>query len=259
MATPPRPRKPIPKNALKTQEVLHKIDNHHSDSHEDEHFEEPSEKWLVAYADMMTLLFGFFVLMYSMSNVDQEKFAQAAASATERFGSIEGAEGFGGSYQDPTEAINRKLEKEIKNVPGLGKDIEVSKGHMGLELNFRGKALFASGQATLSPIGKKILEEVAKQIKETGSKFSVRVEGHTDDVPISTMRFPSNWELSAARAIKVIQIFEAQGIPAKQLEAIGYAATRPILANRTPAGEVIPKNMAKNRRVMVKLQRIFKK
>ncbi len=257
MATPPR-RQPVPKGATKTEEILYEIDNH-SHHEEEEHFEEPSEKWLVAYADMMTLLFGFFVLMYSMSNVDQEKFAQAAASASERFGKVEGADGFGGSYQDPTELLNRSLEKEIKSVPGLGKDVEVQKGHMGLELNFRGKALFASGQATPSPLGLRLLQEVAKQIKETGSQFSVRVEGHTDDVPISTARFPSNWELSAARAIAVIKIFQEAGIPQKQLEAIGYADTRPILQNRSPAGEALPQNMAKNRRVMVKLQRIFQK
>lgn len=252
------PRRPVPRSAKKTAEVLYEIDNH-TPHDEEEHHEEPNEKWLVAYSDMMTLLFGFFVLMYSMSTVDQEKFDQTAASASERFGTIEGAGGFGGAYQDPTEVLDRKLAKEIEILPTMGKEVDVEKGKYGLEINFRGKSLFGSGSASVSPEGEKLLSEIAREIKDNGSQFSIRVEGHTDDVPISTARFPSNWELSASRAISVIKIFKKAGIPAGQLEAIGYAETRPLEPNRSPAGVAIPENMSKNRRVMVKLQRIFEK
>jgi chemotaxis protein MotB len=256
MAAPVLPRKPVPKHAVKTAEVLHHTENHVH--HEDEHFEEPSEKWLVSYADLMTLLFGFFVLMYSMSNIDQQKFAAAAESAAERFGGGK-EQGFGGQYQDPTESIDRTLAKEMRSLPGLGDDVEVKKGHMGLEVSFRGKVLFESGQATLSPVGQQILEKLAAQIKKVQSEFTIRVEGHTDDVPIATAQFPSNWELSAARAIQVVKLFRDAGIEDKKLEAIGYADTRPIAPNRGPANESLTDNMAMNRRVMVRIQRVFQK
>jgi chemotaxis protein MotB len=87
--------------------------------------------------------------------------------------------------------------------------------------------------------------------------FEIRVEGHTDDVPIATAQFPSNWELSAARAIQVVKLFREIGISEKRLEAIGYADTRPIAPNRGPAGEALPENMSLNRRVMVRIQRVF--
>lgn len=246
MSTPVTPRKPIPKHAVKTAEVLHATENH--SLHEEEHFEEASEKWLVSYADLMTLLFGFFVLMYSMSNVDQKKFAEAAQSASERFG---------GEYQDPTEAVNRAIAKEIKSIPGAAGEIEVKKGLLGIEVNFRGKVLFDSGQSALNPKGQELLGKLAAQIQKLGKEFSVRVEGHTDDVPISTPQFPSNWELSASRAIEVIKIFRAAGIEGKRLEAIGFADTRPIAENRSPAGEAKPDNMSLNRRVMIRIQKGF--
>jgi chemotaxis protein MotB len=244
MSTPVLPRKPVPKHAVKTAEVLHATENH--SQHEEEHFEEASEKWLVSYADLMTLLFGFFVLMYSMSNVDQKKFAEAAQSASERFG---------GDYQDPTESLDRALAKEIKSIPGASKEIEVTKGLQGIEVSFRGKVLFESGQSALTPTGQSLLAKLAVQIKSMGKDFTVRVEGHTDDVPISTTQFPSNWELSASRAIEVVKIFKNAGIDGKQLEAIGYAETRPVADNRSPAGEAKPENMSLNRRVVVRIQR----
>jgi len=249
------PRKPVPKYAVKTAEVLHSNDNH---AHgEEEHFEEASEKWLVSYADLMTLLFGFFVLMYSMSNIDQAKFAAAAESASERFNGKE-EKGFGGEYQNPTESIDRTLAKEMRSIPGLGDDVEVKKGHMGLEISFRGKVLFESGQATLSPIGQQLLVKLGEQIKKVQSEFTIRVEGHTDDIPIATAQFPSNWELSAARAIQVVKLFREIGIDDKKLEAIGYADTRPIAPNRGPAKEVLAENMSLNRRVMIRIERTFK-
>lgn len=250
---PVLPRKPIPKHASKTAEVVYATENHAN--HGEEHFEEPSEKWLVSYADLMTLLFGFFVLMYSMSNIDQQKFADVASSATERFGGED--KNFGGQYQDPTESLDRALAKEIKSLPGLSDEIEVKKGHMGLEINFRGKVLFESGSATLSPGGLKLMTALGKQIHSMKDAFEIRVEGHTDDVPIATAQFPSNWELSSARAIQVVKLFRELGISEKRLEAIGYADTRPIASNRSPAGEALPENMSLNRRVMVRIQRVF--
>jgi len=251
---PITPRKPVPKHAAKTAEVLYAAQNHAQ--HDEEHYEEVNEKWLVSYADLMTLLFGFFVLMYSMSSIDQKKFAETARSATERFGGDETKE-FGGSYQDPTENLDRALAKEIKALPGLSDEVEVKKGHMGLEINFRGKVLFGSGSSTLSPVGQKLLTELGKQIHSMNDTFEVRVEGHTDDVPIATAQFPSNWELSASRAIEVIKLFREVGISDKRLEAIGYADTRPIAENRSPAGVVNPDGMALNRRVMIRIQRVF--
>ncbi|MBI1273042.1 MAG: OmpA family protein [Alphaproteobacteria bacterium] len=120
-------------------------------------------------------------------------------------------------------------------------------------------AVFALGSATLSPEGGAMLADVARQLKAAQfSDYMVTVEGHTDDNPVETPQFPSNWELSTARAAAVVRYFLEQGINPQKLRAAGYAETFPKLPNRDAAGNAIPENQAQNRRVVIKLEKVEK-
>ena len=118
---------------------------------------------------------------------------------------------------------------------------------------------FASGSATISRAGEVVLQDVAARLKSDELRdYLITVEGHTDDAPIATPQFPSNWELSTARASAVVHYFLEQGIPARKLRAAGYADTFPKAPNRDAAGSPIPANQAQNRRVVIKLEKIDK-
>ena len=111
----------------------------------------------------------------------------------------------------------------------------------------------------MSEAGESILHEMATKLKSDEFKdYQITVEGHTDDAPISTSRFPSNWELSTARASAVVHFFLDQDIPARKLRAAGYADTFPKAPNRDANGDAIPENQAQNRRVVIKLEKIDK-
>jgi chemotaxis protein MotB len=120
-------------------------------------------------------------------------------------------------------------------------------------------AFFSSGSATISGGGRAILGDVAVRLKSGAfAAYHISIEGHTDDTPISTAQFQSNWELSTARAAAVVRYLLEQGIPATKLSAAGYADTFPLSPNRNADGTVVPENQAKNRRVVIKLEKIDK-
>jgi chemotaxis protein MotB len=126
-------------------------------------------------------------------------------------------------------------------------------------LQISSAAFFGSGYAALSGAGKAILRDVAVTLKSDAyAGYNISIEGHTDDAPINTAQFQSNWELSTARAAAVVRFFLEQGIPARKLTAAGYADTFPVAPNRTSDGTVIPENQAGNRRVVIKLEKIDK-
>jgi len=133
------------------------------------------------------------------------------------------------------------------------------KGDRITTIDISSAAFFDQGSATLSETGRAVLRDVAVNIKSDKFKdYQVTVEGHTDDAPIKTLQFPSNWELSTARAAAVVQFFLLQGIPAQRLRAAGYADTFPKVPNRDAAGNPLPSNQAQNRRVVIKLEKIEK-
>lgn len=129
---------------------------------------------------------------------------------------------------------------------GLGEDVDVSVVKGRVNLRVKDNILFSSGDATLSPSGQSLIDRLAERLK-SGS-YPISVQGHTDDRPIHTTQYPSNWELSAARAASVVQQLIAQGVQPDRLSAVGYADTRPIASNTTSAGR------AENRRVDLELQ-----
>lgn len=210
---------------------------------EEEEHDEGEEIWLISYADMMTLLFGFFVLMYSFAitkATDQERVKAGMAKH------------FGGTYVPPYDEMATKIRVQGADNP-LMANIEVEQSKEGLEITFRSSLLFGSGKSILKPNAVESLRMLVKVIMDNVRNSQILVLGHTDDAPISTLRFPSNWDLSAARAISVVREFEKKGYPSNLLVAMGMGSSRPAYPNEDTDGRPIKKNRALNRRVVVKV------
>lgn len=223
------------------------------------------DDWLMTYADMITLLLCFFAIFLSVSVPKDEQMAQARDKVRERFAAtgtmndeiIDPSALFGARPRD--NQPYDKMPSIIDNYDaGKGMHVE-QEGDRLITLEMNSSAFFGSGQAVLSDEGQRVLGEL--QTKLTGKDFinySITVEGHTDDVPIKTEQFPSNWELSTARAAAVVRFFLEHGIDPERLRASGYADIFPKMPNRDAEGNAIPANQAQNRRVVIKLERIEK-
>lgn len=220
------------------------------DEHECECEHAHDEPWLVSYADMMTLLFGFFVIMYAFAAAKLEKMVEVDEDIIPMRREI--AAYFGGQYVTPLKEVEQKF-KAAMGGENLKEKVKMLLKPEGLDITFNSNVLFDSGKAVIHPQTKKALEFLAKLILLEKEKYRVIVEGHTDDAPINTYRYPSNWELSGARASAVIRLFEENGFNSGSLLAIGYGSSRPQFPNRTPEGSKITENMARNRRIRLKI------
>lgn len=202
--------------------------------------------WLVSYADMMTLLCGFFIMLFSIAKIDNEKYEKVRESVSKQFG---------GSFKSQNAEYARFLHQIIEK-NGLEKETSVRFGADGVSLVFQSTTFFDTLSSELSAEGMKSLEpfiaEISRIQAAEGKQFKVAVEGHTDSRKILSGPFPSNWELSSARAARVVRAFIDQGFEPTRLLAIGYADTRPIIAEegRTPAEEA-PHDQ--NRRVVIRI------
>lgn len=227
---------------------------------------DPSEdtSWLVTYGDMVTLLMAFFVLMYSASKVSEEKYEQVAQSIAQGFNSpgpdaiveitsVNSATEV--TVLSPLNAAKEMLDQliEERNLDG---EMSTSFTPTGLKIELSSSSFFDSGSADVRESMVPSLIELSQVLQSLpAGDYQVEVEGHTDNVPINTARFPSNWELSSLRAINVAHIFEDTGMQKDRLSAIAYADTRPEVPNTDPEGINIPENQAKNRRVVVHVTR----
>lgn len=213
-------------------------------------------RWLLTYADMITLLLAFFIVLYATSSVNAKKLQDVASSIRGAFGvssdrSQINTQGAGGErlLQMPTvmdrlaEDLSVVLRAEIQE----GK-VEVVKTSRGLLLRFSDPALFDLGRADLTGDALRILDKVAPLVKHLPNP--VEAEGHTDNLPIRSSMFPSNWELSTARATSVVRYFvEAHQMSPDRLTARGMGEYRPLYPNAPWRGQ------PKNRRVEINILR----
>ncbi|HWI54508.1 MAG TPA: flagellar motor protein MotB [Desulfobacteria bacterium] len=215
------------------------------------------ERWLLTYADLITLLMIFFVLMYTISNINSKKFADLSASMSKALlgqnsGKILG-EAVGQfpikeslSQQVKIEAQNMQkaqlqIEKLIKE-HGLGGKVEVSQESRGLIISLKEALLFESGSATITPEARLIVVQVGHILRLLPNQM--RIEGHTDNLPIHTSAFPSNWELSTGRATNMVKmLINEVGMGPERFSVAGYGEYRPIASNDNEY------NRARNRRV----------
>ena len=214
-------------------------------------------EWMTIYGDMVTLLLAFFVLLYSFSVIDVQKFQQIMSSIQISF---LGQEGIMETALDPSRgemielAVDHRFEdvlvtyqevKESLREEGLEGMIKTRIEERGVVLEIQDQLLFDSGRAEIRQEAQGLLLKVAGIIERVPNQ--IIVEGHTDNVPINTAQFPSNWELSVARAVRVVRFLSEgrQQLPAKRFIASGYGEYQPVATNLTVAGR------AQNRRVNI--------
>lgn len=201
--------------------------------------------WLTTYADMITLLMCFFVIMYSTSEPSQSKWEQFKGGIESDVMNIKNP--------TPLADLYNELEAKYDNPKKDNPDLTIDFNNNGIVVSLGSASLFESGAAKLKPEGRKNIKVLARELRRRLKKYDlvIDVEGHTDDIPIETEQFPSNWELSSSRAASVVKLLTERGISPKVVRAIGLAETRPKKPNRTKAGTPISNNMAINRRVDV--------
>jgi chemotaxis protein MotB len=224
------------------------------------------DRWMVSYADFITLLFAFFVVMYALSTVNEGKYRQLSNSLLNAFGRVSVTPIQGqpipsagpGPRALPTPARRdaAALRRETERLTGMARDIQkvlaplveqgkvrVTQSPRGVTVEINASVLFAQGDARLAPLSVQALQAVADVLKD--DDHAIQVEGHTDSVPINNTAFPSNWELSAVRAGSVVRLFADAGVAEHRLTTVGYGSTRPIAGNDAEEGR------QRNRRVEV--------
>lgn len=211
------------------------------------HADEGEGNWLVSYADMMTLLVGFFVLLFSFSKIDASKFEQIKKETTKTFG---------GEYVVPFENVSKTLKDVVKD-KGLSDQVFINATDDGIEIVFRGALFFDSGSSTLRQQAVDLLGNLVPTIIENAKDFGIVIEGHTDNRPIVGGVFPSNWELSSVRACSVLRFFLDKGFDQNKIKAIGWGDRKPVVPNEDPQGNPILENQSQNRRVVVKIAKNF--
>jgi len=228
---------------------------------EEEH--ENHERWLVSYADFITLLFAFFVVMYSISSVNEGKYKTLSATLGVAFRGNDGASGKPVPL-NPDAAIIRpitapqglpmssegrrltRIASDLRKILGpLIKDgqIRVTQSSLGVSVEINASVLYLPGEAVLSDHSRIVLTMLARALRNDDHR--IQIEGHTDSIPISTIKFASNWDLSAVRASSVARLFVDEGIFGGRVTVIGHADNKPVVDNATEDGRM------RNRRVTV--------
>ena len=208
--------------------------------------EDNVDSWLMSYADMITLLLGFFIIFVSVSEPKTEKLHALREGVKGEFGVIEMASPFDGVFRDLRGIIEKK---------DVLADVAVLHTDKSLTLELSTLAFFEPKSADLDAGRIPLLEELTSQLKGVDYLGAeITVEGHTSDVPIFSDVYPSNWELSSARATNLIRFFIDHGIEPTRLRALSYGQTRPKVPNVDLQGKPIEANQRQNERVLIRLE-----
>ncbi|MBF24468.1 MAG: flagellar motor protein [Pusillimonas sp.] len=214
---------------------------------------EQSDGWLLTYLDTITLLLVLLLVMLTMAGKgdDNQQGQGVLPAQTGLLNQQASALPNGVALRIPFPPVPESTEQtpdltQGLNLDNLGDNVEVVMNDKSVSFRINSEILFGSGEAQLSLGGLEVLQRLAHTLKD--SPHTVTIEGHTDAIPIRSARFPSNWELSSARAGSVVRYLEANGIASRRLRAVGYADTRPLAQNNTTA------NRALNRRVELMLE-----
>jgi len=202
--------------------------------------------WMDTYGDMVTLLLCFFVLLYASSSIDANKWAKIVISFGGSPGILTSNESVIDEVADPliareVEHAAQKLYDELKEYVGqngMERDVMVVKSGDEILLRFANNVLFDTGKADIKPEAKDIMFQVSEAMVQYSSRINmIRIEGHTDNVPIHTREFSSNWELSSTRAVNVLRyVIENHNYPVDKISAVGYGEFHPFASNETEEG-----------------------
>ena len=238
---------------------------HAKKKREEEHGPENAERWLLTYADMITLLMLFFIVLYAMSSIDKGKYQTLAESLRTAFNGgmiaipfAKGDVGMSGALKEgmvppkvvpPSrgkEYMHQRLKSKLESMIAQRK-VKVQMTERGVTISLASDVYFASGSAAIVQTALPVLEQISEALTDIGRP--IRVEGHTDDSPVAPgQKFASNWELSAQRALNVLQLVESFGMPSNLLSAVAFGDTHPLMKNDTPEGR------AYNRRVDIVIE-----
>lgn len=204
----------------------------------------------MTYADMITLMFAFFVILFALSEPKTEKltFMQEALEAG----------GFAGKEkeekEDPYDQLKEQMQMVLEDM-GMDSAVGVTRTPKGLELELSSSSFYQAGSAKFKKEAIPVLEQIANTIKDFDVEgYQIEINGHTDDVPIKSPLFPSNWELSAMRSAIVARFFIAMGLTKERMKVAGFADTQPKVPNIDQDGNPIPANREINRRVVIKIE-----
>lgn len=213
---------------------------------------EEQDDWMITYADAITLILAFFVLIFAVSEINQKQFEAVNQSLNNSLLQ---------KKDEPTVNPLTDLQVLLSSTVSeydINPQESIKLNENSLKVALPGELLFASGSTEINPKSQQLLIEIAQKIKAFPlPNYAVEIEGHTDDEPIETLRFPSNWELSSARAIAVLKVFMQVGVEQHKLKSIGYADTQPLAPNRDLQDKAILENQKLNRRVEIKLSKVY--
>ena len=223
------------------------------------------ERWLVSYADFITLMFAFFVVMYSISNVNEGKYRALSSSLDSTFKGgatsnpieigqvartlyvedVKKPEGKS-PVPEPLDSLTRDIKDNFKDLIEK-KLLNVKTSQEWIQLEMKSSLLFGVADIQPAPEGLKVIDALANLMKT--NQFPIQVEGFTDNLPISNEQFPSNWDLSVARAATIVRLLVQAGVSAERLMPVGYGENYPIADNKDEEGR------SHNRRVVLVIQR----
>jgi chemotaxis protein MotB len=211
---------------------------------QEEHHED--QEWLLTYSDMITLLLAFFAMLIAVSYVDLNLWEQMKSGLRSEISKEE-------DVRTPLAEVKADLDSLLAAEKDQGL-VNIVLDRDGIKLSFNSSSFFNSGEAELLPTGQQIVNKVTQAMNALYFyKFNVDVEGHTDNVPINTPVYPSNWELSVARASGVVKYFIEEGIEGERLKASGYAETKPVVPHVDEQGNNLIENRALNRRIVIRI------
>lgn len=199
------------------------------------HEDSQRDRWLISYADLVTLLLAFFIVMYAASDRERAKQIAAGFSAQNT-----GGDGILTGHDSPKEG-HPEVSRRILEDPVLMQKTKIRQTDRGLIVSLSEAGFFAPGEGVINRESESVINRIAESLQNTG--VQIRVEGHTDSTPIANTRYPSNWELSTARAASVLIRLTERGVAPERLSAAGYGGFQPVADNSTPEGR------AQNRRV----------
>ena len=209
------------------------------------HEDHPDETWLVPYSDLLCLLLALFIVLFSSSNLDKNKMAQMEYSLAAAFNAI------------PTDQQNGTVLNFMEDASkmDLGEDVGIGADGKGAVLDINSLILFDGNSIRIKEEAKPTLDKIAQLLGDIKYKrFQIAIEGHTDDVPFRSKEFPSNWELSSARAGAIVRYFISKELNPSRFQAVGMAGVSPKYPNFDHFGEPIPENRIRNRRVVIHVE-----
>jgi chemotaxis protein MotB len=213
------------------------------------HQEENTDSWLMSYADMVTLLLCFFVIFASASEPKKDKMSALTEGMAGKFGTVDLA--------TPFQGVFRSLQAVVENHQIL-KDIAIEKGEKAISMEISSLSFYKDKTADFNEKMVPVLDDLVETLNSIQfMDYQITVEGHTNDVPINNAYFPSNWELSTARAAHMVRFFIDHGIKRERVRAVGYADTRPKVPNLDASGNAIIQNRRLNERVVIRVEQVL--